>query len=133
MTKSEFIEEMRGDIWALYEFCSNNGYDYFYEDLYSDDSRTDRINEEMYDRAGDMDWEEMRSWLNNLESSGNYDWWRTDDWGEWYGVDDDYIDNMIDELVKELETEEFFEEETIEAEEDEKTIEGKISDFFKVL
>lgn len=133
MTKSEFIEEMRGDIWALYEFCSNNGYDYFYEDLYSDDSRTDRINEEMYDRAGDTDWEDMRSWLNNLESSGNYDWWRTDDWGEWYGVDDDYIDNMIDELVKELETEEFFEEETIEAEEDEKTIEGKISDFFKVL
>lgn len=133
MTKSEFIEEMRGDIWALYEFCSDNGYDCFFEDLYSDESRTDRINEEMYDRAGDCSWEDMRSWLNSLESDGNYEWWHTDEWGDWCGVDDYYIDSMINELVEILETDEFFEEEAIEDEEDEKTIEGKISDFFKVL
>lgn len=132
MTKSEFIEETRGDIWALYEFCNENDYEHFFEELYSNDARNDYINEDMCERARDEDWQDMRDWLNDIESDGNYDWWYRDAWDEWHGVDDDYIEYMIDEIVTELEADNFFEEEVDEGE-DETAIEEKISNFFKVL
>ena len=122
MTRQEFIEEINNDIWNLHEFCCDNGYDYYFDDLYSSESRDDYINDEMVDKCRDLNWEEMYSWLNDFTPSGEYEWWRIDGWGDWAGVDDDYVEMLINNLANDLESDGYFDEEEEEEEDKEDDI-----------
>jgi hypothetical protein len=129
MTRQEFIQEIDNNIWNLHDFCYDNGYDYYFDDIYSNESRDDFINEEMADRSRDLTWEEMCSWLNDFPPSGEYDWWYTDGWGEWRGVDDDYLEGLINDIANELEADGYFDEEEEEEEDIDEDDEEEDIDF----
>lgn len=85
MTRNEFIDSV--DRWhELVNFCYDEGC-YICDDIYSEDTRDDFINEELVDLARDSDsWQDLLRNLQNVPDG--YDYYERDDYGDWYGLND---------------------------------------------
>ena len=112
MRREEFFDQVTS-IYDLVNFCSDN---YAYESFVSDydimdaESRDSYIDEDVYERLRYNNWTDVRDYLDSLESSSEYDYWRLCD-GEWYGIDDCEFDYLRDQLVELLDENDFFDEE----------------------
>lgn len=120
MTRQEFIDDIC--TWGdLISFCYDEDCD-ICEDIYSEDSRDDHINEHLVEWARENDWEELCGKLNDIPDG--YDYYYLDDYGEFHGADDGMFDDYKDEVLEwmdnggwwEDEEEEYYEEPTLEEE-----------------
>lgn len=94
MTRDEFIQQ--ADNWEfLIDWCYDNGCSYC-DDIYSDDNRDDRIDEEVSEYIRQERWYDLKRWLDDIPTG--YDYWRKDDYGDWYGVDDELDEYLTDIL-----------------------------------
>ena len=77
MTRGDFIANV--DYFGeLIAFCCDYGCTYC-DDVFSDDSRDDYINEILVDMAADVSsWRNLRDILSDIPTG--YDWYRRDDW-----------------------------------------------------
>lgn len=97
MTRQQFIDEVN-DWWELIDFCNDEGCSYC-DDVYSEESRDDYINEKLVDMARNADsWSELLDILNDIATG--FDYYSRDDYGEWYGLGDyefnEYRDNVLE-------------------------------------
>lgn len=95
MTREYFIREIQ--TWSdLLDFCYDNDCTYC-EDIYSEDSRDEYINENtLIDMAGELTWREMLDWLNDIPTG--YDYYRYD-YNVWYAVDDEDFNIYKDDVL----------------------------------
>lgn len=96
MTRQQFIEEV-ADWYELIDFCNDEGCGYC-DDVYSEESQDDYINEQLVDMARNADsWSELLDALNDIITG--YDYYRRDDYGEWYGLDDYEFNEYKDDVL----------------------------------
>lgn len=107
MTRQQFLDEIT-TWYDLIEWCNNHGCSYC-NDIYSDEARDEDIDDNLVDMARNNNWYELRDILGNLATG--YDYWRKDEYGDWYGVDDEFNDYRNDVLEWADENDEFDEEE----------------------
>lgn len=110
------LEEFRNDIdsfASFVNFCWENGYDAYCEDIYSGDVIDDILNERLYNRIRDDSWWEVRDWLNKFEEGYSSDcYYREDEWDDDYiYLDDSDLYDMKSELEGRLIADGFFVEE----------------------
>lgn len=96
MTRQQFINEVNY-WWELIDFCNDNGCSYC-DDVYSEESRDDYINEELVDLARNADsWSSLLDTLNDITIG--YDYYRRTDYNDWEGLSDyefsDYKDDVL--------------------------------------
>ena len=128
MNRQDFVGNINY-ISELIEFCNDYGYESHVEQIYDDEQRNDAIEEQINERREYERWWEIRDWLYNLESEGSYDYWRLDDYGDWYGLDDSDFEDMKESLLSELDEDNFFDEEEEEGEEPSDSGDGYDSPF----
>ena len=107
MTRTEFLEDVNS-WWELIEFCSNEGCDTC-EDIYSEDSRDEYINEQLMAWAREDTWQELYSRLENIPTG--YDYYRDDGYGEWVGMDDGDFDEYKDDVLEWMDNHGYWDEE----------------------
>ena len=97
MTRGDFIANV--DYFGeLIAFCCDYGCTYC-DDVFSDDSRDDYINEILVDMAADVSgWRNLRDILSDIPTG--YDWYRRDDWGEWDTLDDDDFESYKNDVLE---------------------------------
>lgn len=85
MTRQDFIDNIN-DFDELIDFC--NDYECSYcDDVYSEESRDDYINEDLVDMARYTDsWYSLLNTLYNITTG--YDYYRHTDYGDWEGLGD---------------------------------------------
>lgn len=116
MTRSEFMETVT--TWQeLIDFCCDNGLS-ICDNIYSDGSRDDYINECIMDWAREDTWQELRDALSNLDEG--YDYWIQDDYGDWIGTDDgdNHFEDYFNETVEYMDRNEEWDPEEDEDEPD---------------
>lgn len=134
MTRNEFLDTVN-DWYELIEFCNDVGCSYC-DDVYSEESMNDDINERLTDWAQECTWQELYSRLDDIPSG--YDYYRCNDYGDWESLDDsdfdDYKDDVLewmdnngywDEDDDDFEDEDVFDEEESTAECDEESVEDE--------
>jgi len=94
MTRQEFIDT-DWTWWDLYEWCNDQPRCDVFENIYSQEGYDDAINEDVSDNGDN--WQNIRDWLYNLPDG--YDFYRYDDWGEWHGLDDSDLDDVVTEAL----------------------------------
>lgn len=97
MTRQQFIDEVNY-WWELIDFCNDNECSYC-DDVYSEESRDDYINEELVDMARNADsWSSLLDILKDITTG--YDYYRRTDYGDWEGLGDyefsDYKDDVLE-------------------------------------
>ena len=107
MTRQQFLDEIT-TWYDLIEWCNNHGCSYC-NDIYSDEARDEDIDEDLVEMAQDNNWYELRDILSNIPTGCDY--WRRDEYGDWYGVDDEFDEYFNDVLEWADENGEFDEEE----------------------
>lgn len=107
MTRDEFFEEVT-DWGELLSFCYNNGYDDYVEDVYSEESRDEEIHNDLNERFYDDSWQSIMDYLDGIPC--DYDYYRKDDYGDWYGLDIYDFRERRDELVEALDNNDFWDE-----------------------
>lgn len=113
MTRQEFIEDVT--TWSeLIDFCYNEGIDYC-DDVYSEESYNERIDERVRDYINDDGWRSVLGWLEDLPL--NYDYYIEDDYGEWRGADDDDFDSYKDDVLEYMDDNDEWDEDEDEEEE----------------
>lgn len=95
MTRQEFLDEIT-TWYDLIEWCNNHGCSYC-DNIYSDEARDEYINDNLVDMARDNDWYDLRDILCGLPTG--YDYWLRDEYGDWYGVDDEFAE-YFDEVLE---------------------------------
>lgn len=126
MTREEFIDDIT-TMWELLDFCEEHGC-YVCEDVYSDEAYNDFINEDIVEWARNETWENLLSILQDLPTG--YDYYRRDEYGDWYGVDsydfDSYKNDVLswgdDNCEWDEPEEEEGEEETFEADNEDECV-----------
>lgn len=99
MTRQDFIDYV--GYWSeLLDFCTEEGC-YVCENIYSDASRNDFIEEDLYEMVRDMNWREVLNVLQGYDSNSGYDYYLKNDYGEFEGLNDDddfvsYKDDVLD-------------------------------------
>ena len=83
MTRNEFLDTVN-DWYELIEFCNDVGCSYC-DDVYSEESMNDDINERLTDWAQECTWQELYSRLDDIPSG--YDYYRCNDYGDWESLD----------------------------------------------
>lgn len=97
MTRQQFIEGIN-DWWELIDFCNDEGCN-FCDDVYSEESRDDYINEHLVDMARDAgSWPELLDTLNDITTG--YDYYRLNDYGEWFILDDYEFNQYKDDVLE---------------------------------
>ena len=113
MTRQNFIDSI--NYWSeLLEFCYDEDCDVC-EDIYSEDARDGRINEDLVDMARDNNWREMYDILDSIPEGHNY--YRQDGYGDWVGVDDEFNDYK-NQVLEWMDDGGYWEEEDEEEEDD---------------
>lgn len=117
MTKQEFIEKIV-DVESLFEFCSEYGYESYTDCLYSSDAYDEYLEDDFAEAIRNNSWREVRDMMNNIDDPYDESWWvRDDDYYEFSPADDEWLQDTRNELLEELEDDEFFEEEDEDDEE----------------
>lgn len=70
MTRNEFLDNVN-DWYELIEFCNDMGCSYC-DDVYSEESMNDDINERLADWACEYTWQELLSKLDDIPSGYDY-------------------------------------------------------------
>lgn len=115
MTREEFFDQIT-DWYELIDFCLNNGYDDYCNDIYSEDSRDDEVCYELKERFDDSSWQRIRDYLNDLPE--DYEYYRRDDYGDWHGLDVYDFRDRRDEIVEVLDGDGFWDDPEDEWDED---------------
>lgn len=129
MLRQDFIDDV--NTWSdLISFCCDENCD-ICEDIYSEDSRDEDIDNDLVEWARNHTWQELLDILEDIPTGDGY--YFRDDWGDWHIADDDMFEDRKQEVLEWMddggwwedendeEDEEFFDEMpfTEEAEEDE--------------
>lgn len=132
MTRQEF-EDSVTSTFDIYYFCNDNGYEHFVENWFTGDCLDDIVENELSSCIDDYlrnhYWHNL---MNDLEAiPRGYQMYRRDDYSylDICEIDSDF-DELYGDLLKELETDDFFEE-SDEPEEDDD--EGDYSNPLNVL
>ena len=96
MTRNEFLDTVN-DWYELIEFCNDVGCSYC-DDVYSEESMNDDINERLTDWAQECTWQELYSRLDDIPSG--YDYYRCNDYGGWESLDDSDFDDYKDDVLE---------------------------------
>lgn len=107
MTRNDFIEDITS-WYELIDFCNDEGCEDYVEDVYSEDSYDDYINEEVRDRVRQDGWQDILSWLQNLPDG--YDYYIRDDYGEWRGADDDDFESIKRDVIDYMDDGEYWDD-----------------------
>ncbi len=97
MTRQQFLDEV--ETWGdLYDVASEN--DYYFDDVYEEDSYNEWVDECVRDRIRHDTWEDVRDFLNNCPSAG-YDFYVYDEYnGTMRGCFSEDIDDLKDEFLE---------------------------------
>ena len=115
MDRITFLEDV-GTWPELLMFCGNIGYDT--SEIYDNETRDEEIESDLRDRVFDDCWQEIRDWLYDLCDSSRGDYWRRDDYGDWYRMDDDDFDAWKRDVLEYADENELFDPEDDEDEDD---------------
>lgn len=107
MTRSEFFEEIC-DFSDLLNLCWEESLSTC-EDIYSEDSMNEFIDEELEDMIRHRSWKEIRDALNDIPEG--YDYYRLDGYGEWVALDDRDFDYYKTEVLREMDANNSWEDE----------------------
>lgn len=111
MTRNEFINDIVD--WGELKDVDNEYGFYILEDIYSNDSRDEYINDELYNdvRHNNYTWLEIRGWLDDLDTGYGNGWWQLCD-GDWYDVSEevDLFEDRKNDLLCELDEAGLFDE-----------------------
>ena len=109
MTRREFINDVQ--YWSdLLDFCSDEGCDYC-EDVYSSDQWNDWIDDNMYDWARNNGWREILRILQDYDELTGYDYYRKDEYGDWYGLDDNDFESYKNDVLEYMDDNDYWDEE----------------------
>lgn len=97
MTRQEFIDEAYG-WYHLIDFCSAAGCD-ICEDIYSDGDRDYEIEEDLNDMIRDHNWREILETLQDYDRNSGYEYYRRDEYGDWYGLDNNDFDQYKNDIL----------------------------------
>lgn len=107
MTRQEFLDDVCS-FDELRDFCYDNDCT-ICDDIYDDDSKDDYINEHLSDMADDADdWQSLYRTLDDIPTG--YDYYRLDDYGDFYGLDNADFENYKDEVLEWMDDREYWEE-----------------------
>lgn len=96
MTRQGFIDEIT--VWdELIDFCYNEECD-ICEDIISNGSMCEAIEEELVDAAREYSWRELRDALNSIDT--DYDYYRREGVLSYYPVDDSDFDDYKDDVLE---------------------------------
>lgn len=115
MTRHEFFEDIT-EWWQLIEFCRDNGYDGYVEDIYDDDGRDEFINECLVDWAREDTWRELLNRLDDIPTG--YAYYRYN-YGDWDGLDDGDLEALKRDVAAECDADGLWDEEDTDEEDDE--------------
>lgn len=87
MTRQEFIDEI-DDFDALTNFCLDVNCS-LCDDVYDEEAWNDDIDESLCETAQNNSWRDMLDILQEYYRISGCGWYRRDDYGEWYCLDDD--------------------------------------------
>lgn len=93
MTRQEFCEQIT-TMSELIDFCNDNGCG-ICDDIYDEYSYNDYVNDEVVNWS--EDWQSLRDHLSNFPDG--YDYYRRDDWGEFHGIDESGLDDLISDVI----------------------------------
>jgi hypothetical protein len=117
VTRNEFIDNITE--WSeLIDLCREYGCEYC-DDVYSEYSRDETINDELVDMARNCDdWTELLDTLRDIPTG--YDYY-TSSSGDWYGTDngDDKFESYKNDVYEWMDARDYFEEEESPEDEDE--------------
>lgn len=124
MTRNEFLNNVT--TWGeLIDFCNDEGCDYC-DDIYSEESRDETINDYLVDWARNESWQDLFSRLDNIETG--YDYYKEDDYGDWVGLSDDDFDDYKDDVLRWMDDNGYWDEEDEYLEDEEFTDDEEVSD-----
>ena len=98
MTINEFVESIT-DWWDLKNFCDEYGC-YICDDIYDDDGVNGYINDRLYDMCREESWEDVRDWLNNFADSYGEGYYRIDEYGDIYYMDEADFQGCKEEVLQ---------------------------------
>lgn len=107
MTRLEFSENIR-TIGNIIEFCWDNNYDEFVEDIIPSDRLDERVCDIIREMTYNTSFVAIRNFLNDIEPG--YGYYREDTYFSIGHLTDDDFCDMRDELYERLEDDGFFEE-----------------------
>ena len=119
MTLTEFNENITSYSELINVCYDEDLYDQI-EDLYSDESRNELIDDDLRSRIEHDAWYEISDWLCGIPTG--YDFYRVDEYGDWTGLEDgdDYFFELKDQIRQAMDDNGLFdEEEEEEADSDE--------------
>lgn len=115
MTRNEFLDSV--NVWyELIEFCNDVGCSYC-DDVYSEESMNEDIDERLADWACEYTWQELHSKLDDIPSG--YDYYRCDDYGDWEGLGDSDFDDYKDDVLEWMDNNGYWDEDDDDDFEDE--------------
>ena len=98
MTRQEFINDIQ--YWSeLLEFCYDEEC-YICDDVYDSDQWNNSIDENVSEMAGNDSWRDILATLQDYENISGYDYYRRNDYGEWYALEDDDFDSYKDDVME---------------------------------
>ncbi len=119
MNRQEFVDDVIGWI-DLLDFCYEKDIRVC-DHIYSEESFDDYVNGELGERARDENWEDVRSWLNELPNG--YDYYIKDDYDDWFPADDGEFVSLKEEVLDYMDGNDLWDEdEYAEGEESEEHI-----------
>lgn len=97
MTRQEFIDSI--NYWdELIEFCTDKGCDYC-DDLYDEGQWDHCVEDDAYEIIRSGSWRDVLSTLQDYENLSGYEYYRKDEWGDWYGLDNNDFDQYKDDIL----------------------------------
>ena len=97
MTRQEFIDSI--NYWGeLIEFCYDNGCDYC-DDLYDEDQWNRCVEDDAYEIIRNGSWRDVLSTLQDYENLSGYEFYRRDEYGERYGLDNNDFDQYKNDIL----------------------------------
>ena len=109
MTRQEFLDTVQ-DIDDLYNFCCDNGFDGYFDDIYSSDNIEELICERVNDITRHNSWTDARDFLNDIPDG--YDWYRVSSYdNEISGMSDDDFADLYRDVLDYLDDIDWFDDE----------------------
>lgn len=97
MTRQEFIDSI--NYWdELIEFCSDKGCDYC-DDLHDAYQWDNCIEDDVREIIRNSGWRDVLSTLQDYEDLSGYEFYRRDEYGDWYGLDNNDFDQYKNDIL----------------------------------
>lgn len=114
MTREEFVRDICS-WYDLVEFCIDEGYDELVDDIYSEESRDEDLDNEISYMAREVSsWMELRDVLDSIPEG--YEYYKKDGW-DWYGLDQYDFSERKDDILQKLDDDEYWDVDDVDEEE----------------